>query len=380
MQGFNMGRYIPPDAAGTTTSGNRLHGKKHALGARAAKLASQGILIVRFEMPFAVWCGHCTQPTLVGQGVRFNAEKRRAGSYHSTPVWAFRLRHSVCGGEIEMRTDPQHGDFVVVSGARRRDYGDRARDGGGGGGGDGESLVASGFAIATQRERAEERETAFGKLEKTIKDREQVAGAEQRIDELQDAAERQWEDPYSLNRKLRKAFRAGRHTREKETAKAEELKERMGLGIELLPEREEDAKRAKLVDFGGLDIEGHDGVDKALAKPLFDSGPSRKGKKDDEKASKSVPGKLKSEIAADRMREQLVSEVVSNTRAAKDPFLDFGSRESTPKGPARFPGLKRKRPAAEEAPVRPEPATNEEDTPKEVVGITGLVNYDSESD
>ncbi|KAH6842977.1 CWC16 protein [Chaetomium sp. MPI-CAGE-AT-0009] len=374
MQGFNMGRYIPPDAAGSVSaSGNALH-KKHALGARAAKLASQGILIVRFEMPFAIWCGHCTSPTLVGQGVRFNAEKRRAGSYHSTPIWAFRLKHAACGGAIEMRTDPQHGDFVVVSGARRRDYGDRARDGG-----DDESLVSSGVVITTQRERAEERETAFGKLEKTIKDREQVAGAERRIEELQDAAERQWEDPYSLNRRLRKAFRAGRHTREKEAAKTEELRERMGLGIELLPEREEDAKRAKLVDFGGLDVEGHDGVDKALARPLFDTGLGRKGTKNDGKASTNVPGKLKSEMAADRMRERLVSEVVNNTRAAKDPFLDFGNRESTPKGPARFPGLKRKRPA-EEAPARPEPPENDEDTPKEVAGITALVNYNSESD
>jgi coiled-coil domain-containing protein 130 len=233
--------------------------------------------------------------------------------------------------------------------------------------------------IATSRERAEERETAFGKLEKTIKDREQVAGAEKRIEELQDAAERQWEDPYSLNRRLREAFRAGRHIREKDAAKAEELKERMGLGIELLPEREEDAKRAKLIDFGGVDVEGHDDVDKALARPLFDSGMGRTGKKDREKASAKVPGKLKSEIAAARMRENLVSEVISNTRAAKDPFLDFGNRESTPKGPARIPGLKRKRPA-EDATSRPEPAANEDNTPKEAAGTTALVNYDSESD
>lgn len=274
-----------------------------------------------------------------------------------------------------MRTDPEAGDFVVVAGARRRDYGGRGRDKEAGG----ESLVGDGFVIATPRERAEERETAFGKLEKTIKDREQVAGAEERIGELQDAAERQWEDPYSLNRRLRKAFRAGRHTREKETAKAEELKERMGLGIELLPEREEDAKRAKLIDFGGVDVEGDDGVDRALAKPLFESGLGRAGKKDAEKASTKATGKLKAEIAAARMRDNLVSEVISNTRAAKDPFLDFGSRESTPKGPARIPGLKRKRPA-EDGTSRPEPAVNEEDTPKKAAGTTALVNYDSDSD
>ena len=45
-----------PDLEGTTT-GNKLH-KKQALGARAAKL-SRGILTVRFEMPFAIWCLTC---------------------------------------------------------------------------------------------------------------------------------------------------------------------------------------------------------------------------------------------------------------------------------------------------------------------------------
>ena len=86
------------------------------------------------------------------------------------------------------------------------------------------------------------------------------------------------------------------------------------------------------------------GVDKALARPLFERGPDRKEKKrDDDGAPRKGAKKLKSEIAATRTRESLVSEIVSNTRAAKDPFLDFGSRESTPRGPVRLPGLKRKR-------------------------------------
>ncbi|KJZ74642.1 hypothetical protein HIM_05992 [Hirsutella minnesotensis 3608] len=115
MQGFNMGRYVPPEVEGTTT-GNRLHGRR-APGAGPSPT-------VRFEMPFAVWCGTCPQPTLIGQGVRFNAEKRRVGSYHSTPVWAFCMRHADCGGAIEVRTDPQNTAYVVVAGGKRRDHGD----------------------------------------------------------------------------------------------------------------------------------------------------------------------------------------------------------------------------------------------------------------
>jgi len=369
-----MGRYIPPSAAGTTTSGNSLH-KKHPLGSRAAKLASHGILVVRFEMPFAIWCAHCPVPTPIGQGVRFNAEKRRAGSYYTTPVWSFTLKHAACGGAIEMRTDPKSGEFVVVSGARRRDYG---------GGEEDDSLVKTGVSpaqniILTERERAEQRESAFGKLERTIADREQTAGATQRIGELQDTADRQWDDPYAQNQRLRRAFRAGRHAREKEAEKAGELKARMGLGIELLPETEEDARRAGLVDFGGVDVERDDGADKALARPLFERGPGQKEKREEDAKAARGQRKLKSEIAASRTRENLVSEIVSNTRAAKDPFLDFGGRESTPRGPARLPGLKRKR-VAEETPGSPPSAAEQDATPKATAGTTALVDYDSGSD
>ena len=69
MQGFNMGRYYPPtyDPAKNPTL-NSITGS-HALGKRARKLGD-GILIVRFELPFNVWCGGCEQH--IGQGVRYS--------------------------------------------------------------------------------------------------------------------------------------------------------------------------------------------------------------------------------------------------------------------------------------------------------------------
>ncbi|KAH6610631.1 hypothetical protein Trco_000651 [Trichoderma cornu-damae] len=235
MQGFNMGRYVPPDVEGTV-SGNKLN-KKHPLGNRASKLASHGILTVRFEMPFPIWCSHCPKPAVIGQGVRFNAEKKRAGNYYTTPIWSFRFRHADCGGWIEMRTDPKHTAYVVVEGATKRDTGeDRMRPGD--------------QAILTDQERDELRKNAFASLEKTIADRERLKLATQRIDDLADLSRRFWDDPYAQNQRLRKAFRVGRKERERAAAAAEDLKSRMGLGIDLLPEREEDAKRAALVDFG----------------------------------------------------------------------------------------------------------------------------------
>ena len=49
--------------------------KSHALGKRAKKLKSEGVLVVRFEMPFNVMCSGCSNT--IAKGVRFNAEKRQ---------------------------------------------------------------------------------------------------------------------------------------------------------------------------------------------------------------------------------------------------------------------------------------------------------------
>ncbi|KAL7956874.1 CWC16 protein [Trichoderma compactum] len=357
MQGFNMGRYVPPDLEGTT-SGNKLN-KKHALGNRASKLASHGILTVRFEMPFPIWCAHCPKPTIVGQGVRFNAEKKRVGNYFSTPIWSFRFRHAECGGWIEMRTDPKNTAYVVVEGAAKRDTGD---DGAGEGG-----------AILTGREREELRKNAFASLEKTIADRERLEMAAERLDDLEDLSRRHWDDPYARNQRLRRAFRVGRKEREKAAAATEDLKERMGLGMDLLPEREEDAKRAALVDFGSRP-DGEAEEDKALSKPLFASTTTRSRVKSRQKPSSSLAMKdagLKAEKEALRRRESFVADVISNTRAAQDPFLAQPNNNDKAANNRPSLGIVKKRKRVDgEADDKPET--------KAVMPVGGLVQYDSD--
>ncbi|KAL7932683.1 CWC16 protein [Trichoderma chlorosporum] len=360
MQGFNMGRYVPPDVEGTT-SGNKLN-KKHPLGNRASKLASHGILTVRFEMPFPIWCGHCPKPTIIGQGVRFNAEKKRAGNYLSSPIWSFRFRHASCGGWIEMRTDPKNTAYVVVEGATKRDTGPAAADEG-----------EEGATILTEREREELRRNAFASLEKTIADRKQLEVAAERLDDLEDLSRRRWDDPYARNQRLRKAFRVGRKEREKMAAATEDLKERMGLGIELLPEREEDAKRAALVDFGTRP-EGEGEEDKALSKPLFASTTINSSAKTKKSSSTSVKKdtRLKAEKEASRRKESFVADVISNTRAIHDPFLIQHNNPDKAAASSR-PSLgivkKRKR-------VDGEPDDRPETKAPLTVG--GLVQYDSD--
>jgi len=55
MQPFN--KYYPPDWTPDKGSANKFVGK-HPLGDRARKI-DKGILIVRFELPFNIWCEGC---------------------------------------------------------------------------------------------------------------------------------------------------------------------------------------------------------------------------------------------------------------------------------------------------------------------------------
>ena len=101
--------------------------KAHPLRERAKKL-DEGILVIRFEMPFDVRCSGCG--CRIGKGVRFDAEKKAVGKYLSTKIWSFRM---LCKAEqegnaqcdqkrnphwIEVRTDPKNSEYVVTEGAQ----------------------------------------------------------------------------------------------------------------------------------------------------------------------------------------------------------------------------------------------------------------------
>lgn len=423
MQGFNMGRYVPPDAEGLLTA-NQASGKGHALGARAARLQADGVLTVRFEMPFAVWCDTCgssqqdqktpqppKKPVLIGQGVRFNAEKKKIGTYYSSPVYSFRLRHPACGGVLEIHTDPKHTAYVVASGGRKRTEADPTDD---------DSLVPSSpFSVPTPQEQADARETAFATLEKTIADRAALAASKKRIDALARASARAWDDPYARNAALRATFRVGRRARARGAASDEALRDRLGFGIALLPESDEDARRARLVEFGTRapspsppgeqqgGVGGGEAEKAVFARPLFgrcDAGgggaaaggvkskssssnngdgdtTNTNGRNNHGRAKKKPPKKLlKSEAVAFKRKETLVSEIMGNTRMATDPFLEpRSSRESAARAASPLlPGLKRKR---EEEPSSSTVTTAADKAPPAKVAAivsSGLVDYDSD--
>lgn len=342
-----MGRYVPPEQEGTI-SGNQLHGK-HALGARANKI-SQGILVVRFEMPFPIWCTTCPKPTIIGQGVRFNAEKKKIGHYFTSAIWNFRMKHTACGGWIEIRTDPKNTAYFVTEGARKRDLGeDKAVDGD--------------IKILTDKEREDRRNNAFATLEGKVEDKQKLEHAKLRLEELQEVSEKQWEDPYERNKKLRNSFRVGRKQREKDTAIAGAIQDKMSLGIDLLPEHENDGRRARLIEFGALNESSS--TDKTISKPLFKSTTADAKEKPKER-KKHTSKKIRSEEVAKQKTAALAASIRDNTRAAMDPFLS-GSRPShaelTKSGPKTLTGVKRKR----------EKTTEESETNNQG---PGLVDYD----
>ncbi|KAL4810906.1 CWC16 protein [Aspergillus unguis] len=302
-------RYIPPDLEGTTTP-NKLAGK-HPLGARARHLHTKGALVVRFEMPFATWCTNCVPEEIIGQGVRFNAEKKKVGNYYSTPIYSFRFKHTVCGKWIEIRTDPKNTDYVVTEGGRRRDTGedkDGEREG---------EIVLGGVRAGGSAAGADD---PFAKIETKVEDKRAVDQSKARILELQKRQARDWDDPYEVSRRLRRGFRAERKTLEKEEGRKEALKDKMSLGIEIVDEREEDGLRAAMVEFdeaGGRG--GGNGSSGLRSKPMFETKALTLGTKsgDKKKNGKRKPADLIAERKA-----MFRSELAGNTRAAVDPFLN----------------------------------------------------------
>ncbi|KAJ5899240.1 hypothetical protein N7495_003984 [Penicillium taxi] len=263
MQGFNMGRYVPPDEEGVK-SGNQLAGK-HALGARARHLKTTGALIVRFEMPFAVWCTTCKpHEMIIGQGVRFNAEKKKIGNYFSTPIYSFRMKHTACEGWIEIRTDPKNTAYVVFEGGRKRDTGDD------------KELQPGEIAIRPSvlgQDPAEK--DPFAKTEKKLDDKKRARLESSRIEELQDRQDRDWDDPYAQSKRLRRTFRETRKGLERLDETREALKDKMSLGIDIVDETAEDRQRAQMIEFGNDEALAASQSRAILSRPIFEQAKHR---------------------------------------------------------------------------------------------------------
>lgn len=219
--------YYPPEWTPDQGSLNKFHGQ-HALRERAKKI-DQGILVIRFEMPFNIWCGGCN--SMIGKGVRFNAEKKQVGNYYSTKIWSFTMKSACCQNEIVIHTDPKNCEYVIISGAQKKTEDYDVED-------------AETFELPAAEERGKLADP-FYRLEHQEEDLQKKKQAEPVLVRLQRVSDSRHSDDYSLNKALRSRLRSQKkRVVEEETASA-----KMGLAIRLLPRSEEDNSEAKRVKF-----------------------------------------------------------------------------------------------------------------------------------
>ncbi|KAI8366427.1 CWC16 protein [Choanephora cucurbitarum] len=249
MQPFN--KYYPPDWTPEKGSINTHYGK-HALGDRARKL-DQGILIVRFELPFNIWCTGCDNH--VGQGVRYNAEKKKIGNYYSTPILQFRMRCHLCSNWIEIHTDPKNTQYVVVSGARKKVEEWDAEDT---------------EVIKLQEPEIKEKleNDPMYRLEHGIADKKTITEATPHLTQLQQLNTSQWADPYTRSQQLRKQFREEKKRDRAAKEETERVRDKHSLQIELLPPTIHDEVEAKSISYASTEQLDKERLKTAVS-PLF---------------------------------------------------------------------------------------------------------------
>ncbi|XP_063150407.1 probable splicing factor YJU2B [Candoia aspera] len=230
-----VNKYYPPDFNPAKHGSLNKYRNSHPLRERARKL-SQGILIIRFEMPYNIWCDGCQNH--IGMGVRYNAEKKKVGNYYTTPIFRFRMKCHLCPNHIEMQTDPASCDYVIVSGARRKEERWDAE--------------ASEQIVATAHEEKQKLETdAMYRLEHGTQDQSKLQRALPTLQNIQEA-QSAWKDDFALNSLLRRKFREEKKVLQEEEKKDLALQTRANLSIPLVQEAEEDRHLATLLKYQSL--------------------------------------------------------------------------------------------------------------------------------
>lgn len=152
-----------------------------------------------------MWClGGCDRR--IAQGVRFNADKKQIGKYYSTPILRFTMKCERCAGELVIDTDPEHSDFKVISGCRKRDA-EAGVD---------ESLI---LESKTEEEEPLLKDPMY-RLEHGLEDLSKATQAKPLLERLQDR-NAPLRDDYALLTLARRPIREANRAREAEEAEAQ---------------------------------------------------------------------------------------------------------------------------------------------------------------
>lgn len=219
-------KYYPPDWDPSKGSANKRTGSHH-LRERARKL-DQGILIIRFAMPFNVWCSKCKNH--IGRGVRYNAEKSKTGNYYNTPIYKFRMKCHLCDNFIEIHTDPAKFDYALISGATKQT---RPSD-----------ADVEGHIVIDEAESKRRLTDAMFRLEKKTEDEIKREESLPSIIDLKKWRLR-WQDSFTANQMVRSQFRHRRKNIEASKSKDKELLKRMSLQLDLVKSSPSDRTKAR---------------------------------------------------------------------------------------------------------------------------------------
>lgn len=175
----------------------------------------------------------------IGMGVRYNAEKKKVGNYYTTPIYRFRMKCHLCVNYIEMQTDPANCDYVIVSGAQRKE--------------ERWDMESNEQVLPTEHETKQKLETdAMFRLEHGEADRGTLQRALPTLSHLQEA-QNVWKDDFALNSLLRRRFREKKKAVQEKEERDQALQAKASLAIPLVPETEEDRRLAALLKFHTLD-------------------------------------------------------------------------------------------------------------------------------
>lgn len=227
-------KYYPPDYDPRKGGLNKFLGT-HALRERARKI-DQGIIIIRFEMPYNIWCDGCKNH--IGMGVRYNAEKTRVGNYYTTPIYQFRMKCHLCDNHFEIKTDPANLDYVIMSGARRQEN-------------RWDPLQNEQIVPETKETQKKLFDDPMYKLEHQTTDVKAADDAKPALEKLYSRNTDVWKDNYEANSALRAQFRKTKKELKLKEDQDKKLLIKSSLDISLLPENDQDRQIAALMTLQG---------------------------------------------------------------------------------------------------------------------------------
>nr|XP_039264980.1 coiled-coil domain-containing protein 130-like [Styela clava] len=307
-----VNKYYPPDFDYKKHGSLDKYHNSHPLRERAKKLG-EGILIIRFEMPYNIWCNGCNKH--IGMGVRYNSEKIKVGNYYTTPVYKFKMKCHLCPQYFEIQTDPANCEYVILSGARRKEERWNAKDN-------------EQIEMTDHLDKKKLATDAMFKLEHNVKDQKKLINAIPTLGEIQDIQEEK-KDDYILNKVLRKKFRDKKKSLEATAKQDQALLDKSSLDIKLLPEHEQDKNLAKLLKYDTVKSleQSQDEARKIIStKPVLESTSSvMETKKVASKLPKSLGSALMKTIAKPNLWDvSTTSKPAKRTISNSDPLKTLG--------------------------------------------------------